>query len=65
MSFSEQYFVNEQNQRMAKPVGEWLTDRWRGLRPDTPNGYVNLGTRQPVWRGALAASAGVTLVPVG
>lgn len=64
-SFSEQYFVNEQNQRTAKPVGEWLTDRWRRLRPDTPNGYVNLGTRQPAWRGALVASAKVPLVPVG
>ena len=63
-TFSERYAHHEQTSRLAEPVGDWLTDKWRQLRPTTPNGYVNLATRQPAWRGPLTINSNVSLAPL-
>ncbi|MCP4304963.1 MAG: hypothetical protein GY788_08845 [bacterium] len=64
-TFSEQYGHDQQIDGLAAPIGDWVTERWRQLRPDTPNGYINLATRQPVWRGALTVDSSVPLAPLG
>jgi hypothetical protein len=64
-TFSERYLQNQMTNRLAEPIGDRLTDKWRQLRPTTPNGYVNLATRKPAWRGPLTVDSSVSLAPLG